>query len=158
LLHNGTSRSPSSSALREKGTVARKCQTLHENAKSWGIIPHSPDEAAILMNSFNCRQSDRLLRTCPDDAPAPSTTDPAFISDADLRADLLQDLGEVNRSLHNGEWKGATVLAGSIVEALLLWALPTKGSTPNFKLPQYGSARQSISPGDQETARAVGST
>jgi hypothetical protein len=44
--------------LHEKGTVARKCQTLRENAKSWGIIPHSPDEAAILMNSFDCRQSD----------------------------------------------------------------------------------------------------
>src|SRR5262249_55836342 len=65
----------------------------------------------------------RLLRTCPDDVPAPSTTDPAFISDPDLRADLHRDLGEVNRSLHNGEWKGATVLAGSMVEALLLWAL-----------------------------------
>ena len=29
-------------ALREKGTVARKCQNLHENAKSWRIIPRSP--------------------------------------------------------------------------------------------------------------------
>jgi hypothetical protein len=64
-----------------------------------------------------------LLRTCPDDAPASDTTDPAFVSDPDLRADLHRDLGEVNRSLNNGEWKGATVLAGAIVEALLLWAL-----------------------------------
>jgi hypothetical protein len=57
---------------------------------------------------------------------SPNTTDPAFISDADLRTDLRQDLGEVNRPLHNGEWKGATVPAGLIVEALLLWALQNK--------------------------------
>jgi hypothetical protein len=68
----------------------------------------------------------RLLSTCPDEAPAAGTTDPAFISDADLRADLHRDLGEIKRSLHNGEWKGATVLAGSMVEALLLWALQNK--------------------------------
>jgi hypothetical protein len=68
----------------------------------------------------------RLLSTCPDEATASGTTEPAFISDADLRADLHRDLAEVNRSLHNGEWKGATVLAGSIVEALLLWALQNK--------------------------------
>lgn len=68
----------------------------------------------------------RVLQSCPDDAPATGTSDPAFIADPELRADLHRDLGEVNRSLHNGEWKGATVLAGSIVEALLLWALQTK--------------------------------
>jgi hypothetical protein len=64
--------------------------------------------------------------TFPDSAPAPNTTEPGFIPDADLRADLHRDLGEVNRSLQNGEWKGATVLAGSIVEAPLLWALQHK--------------------------------
>jgi hypothetical protein len=30
--------------------------------------------------------------------------------------------------LSNGEWKAATVLAGSAIEALLLWALPSKRS------------------------------
>jgi hypothetical protein len=75
----------------------------------------------------------QVLRECPDDAPAPDTTDPAFISDEDLRSDLHQDLGEVNRSLHNGEWKGATVLAGSIIETLLLWALQNKTTEANLK-------------------------
>ena len=35
-------------------------------------------------------------------------------------------LSEANKSLYNSEWKAATVLAGSIVEALLLWALQNK--------------------------------
>ena len=32
-------------------------------------------------------------------------------------------MGAINRALTNGEWKAATVLAGSAAEALLLWAL-----------------------------------
>lgn len=72
------------------------------------------------------RKIHSVLQSCPDDAPAIGTSDPAFIADPELRADLHRDIGEVNRSLHNGEWKGATVLAGAIVEALLLWALQTK--------------------------------
>jgi len=32
-------------------------------------------------------------------------------------------MGAINRALSNGEWKAATVLAGSVIEALLLWAL-----------------------------------
>jgi hypothetical protein len=33
------------------------------------------------------------------------------------------DLAATNSALVNGEWKAATVLAGSVLEALLLWAL-----------------------------------
>jgi hypothetical protein len=33
------------------------------------------------------------------------------------------DIGSVESAFSNGEWKAATVLAGSVVEALLLWAL-----------------------------------
>jgi hypothetical protein len=32
-------------------------------------------------------------------------------------------------ALQHGEWKAATVLAGSVVEALLLWATSQRGST-----------------------------
>ena len=44
-----------------------------------------------------------------------------FVTDADLRDVLARDIGAVDRALANGEWKAATVLAGSLVEALLLW-------------------------------------
>ena len=63
------------------------------------------------------------LAKCPDESPAPSTSELAFIADADLRANLRIDIGAVNRALSNGEWKAATVLAGSAIEALLLWKL-----------------------------------
>ena len=63
------------------------------------------------------------LAKCPDESPAPGTSDLTFITDADLRANLRNDIGAVHRALANGEWKAATVLAGSAAEALLLWAL-----------------------------------
>jgi hypothetical protein len=63
------------------------------------------------------------LARCPDESPAPGTSELTFITEADLRADLRNDIGRINRALANNEWKAATVLAGSAVEALLLWAL-----------------------------------
>lgn len=63
------------------------------------------------------------LAKCPDESPAPSTSEFNFISDLELRTNLRNDIGSINRALSNGEWKAATVLAGSVIEALLLWAL-----------------------------------
>lgn len=68
------------------------------------------------------------LAKCPDESPAPGTSELNFIPDADLRANLRNDIGAVHRALANGEWKAATVLAGSAVEALLLWALKPRPS------------------------------
>jgi hypothetical protein len=65
----------------------------------------------------------QALAQCPDESPAPSTSELTFISDPDLKSNLRNDIGAVNRALSNGEWKAATVLAGSVIEALLLWAL-----------------------------------
>ncbi|HET7106268.1 MAG TPA: hypothetical protein VFI38_05615 [Candidatus Acidoferrum sp.] len=63
------------------------------------------------------------LAECPDEAPTPRTAELSFISDPELRANLRSDIGAIERALSNGEWKAATVLAGSAAEALLLWAL-----------------------------------
>ncbi len=65
----------------------------------------------------------RALAACPDEFPAPGTTELAFIDDKELRDGLRLDISATNRALSNSEWKAATVLAGSVVEALLLWAL-----------------------------------
>jgi hypothetical protein len=78
------------------------------------------------------RSLHRLLQKCPDDFPAAGTVEPAFITDPDLRADLHRDIGEVNRALQNKEWKSATVLTGSLVEAMLdLQAVATSGKAVN---------------------------
>lgn len=64
-----------------------------------------------------------LLQKCPDEFPSPGTAELSFISDQALRDILRNDIGAINRALSDSEWKGATVLAGAILEALLLWAL-----------------------------------
>jgi hypothetical protein len=69
------------------------------------------------------------LAKCPDESPAPGTSELSFIPDADLRTNLRNDIGAINRALSNGEWKAATVLAGSTIEALLLWDLKNRHTT-----------------------------
>jgi len=49
-----------------------------------------------------------------------------FISDVMLRDSIRIDLSTAGSALHNGEWKASTVLAGAVVEALLLWAIQAK--------------------------------
>src|SRR5581483_5004280 len=68
----------------------------------------------------------RSLAKCPDEAPAPATASLKFITDAKLRESIRLDISAANQSLHNANWKGATVLAGSAAEALLLWSVQEK--------------------------------
>lgn len=120
------------------------------------LLPTDPRRFAELVTSVEVLRVDntsgdlsveetRAIRTiysilcrCPDSAAPAGTTEPAFIHEEDLRADLHRDLGDANRALQNGEWKAATVLAGSIVEALLLWALKTR------KLAQLAAAEERV--------------
>jgi len=64
-----------------------------------------------------------ILAGCPDAAPSQSASELGFIPDERLRRILGIDLGSAERALNAGEWKIAMVLAGSIIEALLLWAI-----------------------------------
>jgi len=57
-----------------------------------------------------------------------------FIGDEELRESLVLDYNEVNQALHNGEWKAATVLAGAVAEALLLWALQTRATASDIEI------------------------
>jgi hypothetical protein len=70
----------------------------------------------------------RLLAKCPDEAPAPQTTGLDFLPDTDFRDGLRTDISSTTSSLLNHEYKASTVLAGSVVEALLLWALEQTGA------------------------------
>jgi hypothetical protein len=58
-----------------------------------------------------------------------------FINDPALQEMIGLDIAAVATALQSGEWKGATILAGSCCEALLLYGLVTKetkvpGSVP----------------------------
>ena len=87
------------------------------------------------------------LVQCKDDVPSPATAGLSFIQDLDLRETLRRDMSAANTALSSGEWKAATVLAGSVIEALLLWALDqqtqkSKAATTLQALVQAGKLRQ----------------
>jgi hypothetical protein len=65
----------------------------------------------------------RVLAACPDSVPASSAVNLRFITDAKTRDSISAEIGSVESAVRNGEWKAATVLAGSVIEALLLWRL-----------------------------------
>ena len=101
---------------------------LHDAVATWrqgnrGIrrIPGLPQHNPITLIRL-------ALEACPDEFPAHSTSELKFITDTNLRENLRQDVSAVNMALTNGEWKAATVLAGSVTEALLLWALQRNAS------------------------------
>jgi hypothetical protein len=62
----------------------------------------------------------KVLRRCPDDAASENTASIMFVTDPQLRDDLRLDISTAFRTLGNGEYKAATVLAGSVSESLLL--------------------------------------
>src|SRR5262249_47471723 len=64
-----------------------------------------------------------MLAKCPDQNPSPATAAMTFITDDALRDSIRIDLSTATSALHNGEWKASTVLAGAVIEALLLWAI-----------------------------------
>ena len=66
----------------------------------------------------------QVLSKCPDEfPPTSSTADLAFIPDVGLRDSIRHDIAAADRAFANVEWKASTVLAGSAIEALLLWAI-----------------------------------
>jgi len=81
---------------------------------SLNLPGHRENPIALIRNA---------MAACPDEAPPSGTTALSFISHADLRDSVRLDISAAYSALTGGEWKGATVLAGSAVEALLLWAL-----------------------------------
>lgn len=62
----------------------------------------------------------RVLSRCPDRVIPKGTHELKFIADQGLRASLRQDIGSVEMSVRDADWKAATVIAGSVIEALLL--------------------------------------
>jgi hypothetical protein len=64
-----------------------------------------------------------VLAGCPDEMPPRHSSDLSFVKDPAIRDALLLDLEATRLALLNSEWKAATVFGGSLVEALLLWAV-----------------------------------
>lgn len=86
----------------------------------------------------------RFLAKCPDEAAAPQTTGLEFLlSDGEFREALRTDISSANSSLINHEYKEATVIGGSVVEALLLWSLEKHGEA-NVRAAARGAPPQPL--------------
>jgi hypothetical protein len=99
-----------------------RLQFLRGISEQWATLDASVSRVPGGDQNVICEIRD-ILAQCPDEAPALGTTGLLFIPDPAFREGLRLDISTAEQALANGEWKAATVLAGSIVEALLLWAL-----------------------------------
>jgi hypothetical protein len=75
----------------------------------------------------------RLMMQCHDQLPPPEPELP-FIDEDDIRLGIEDRIQAAWTDFNAREWMGATVLAGHAIEALLLWAVKTKGG-PSKKPP-----------------------
>jgi hypothetical protein len=64
----------------------------------------------------------RLMKQCHDELPSPEPELP-FIADDDIRLGIEDRIRAAWTDFNAREWMGATVFAGAVLEALLLWAL-----------------------------------
>jgi hypothetical protein len=67
----------------------------------------------------------RVIETLKDEVPSIGH-DLSFITDPVLQEMIGLDISAVTTDLASGEWKGATILAGSCCEALLLYGLQSR--------------------------------
>jgi hypothetical protein len=65
----------------------------------------------------------RYFDALPDEGPGERSEALAFISDDDLRQNLETDIRAVEDAIDRRSWKSATILGGSVIEALLFFAL-----------------------------------
>lgn len=109
------------------------CSVAHikEKLLSWVNDRSSRSEMDFVVG-FGSQSPITLIRAalaqCPDEYPGTTTSKLIFIPDAELRGNLRNDVAAIDVALANGEWKAATVLAGSAIEALLLWDLTNRHS------------------------------
>jgi hypothetical protein len=72
------------------------------------------------------RDVSALLTTFPDEPFRPDDKSLQFIQDEGFRRALSVDIAGAYRAVSHGEWKASTVLAGSVIEALCLWAIQSR--------------------------------
>ena len=83
-----------------------------------------------------------IIEKLQDEVPS-TAHDLSFIADPELREMIGLDVAAISTDRQSGEWKGATILAGSCCEALLLFALTRmrREQLPRPCLPPHGLAR-----------------
>lgn len=96
------------------------------------------------------------LALCPDESPAPGTSELTFITDVDLRDNLRNDIGAISRALSNGEWKATTVLAGSAIRGPATLVPHTGPASPNQCSHRDPSDRGDVNASAKRESRKMG--
>lgn len=92
----------------------------------------------------------QALAQCPDEVPSAEAQELVFIGDEELRRSLQSDVEAAYKAYEFGEWKAATVLAGTVVEALLLWAVGRRSTDiPSVLAKLIAAARLARDPGNR---------
>jgi hypothetical protein len=102
---------------------------IKHQLEAWASDPREPGWLGQIPGLNNRRPVNVIrdaLANCDDSFPSAGTAELNFITDKSLRESLRIDISDVGRALASAEWKAATVLAGSAIEALLLWDLQNR--------------------------------
>lgn len=76
----------------------------------------------------------RLMMKCRDHLPPPEPELP-FIAEDDVRLGIEDRIQAAWTDFNAREWMGATIIAGHVIEALLLWAVKKSGGGVPLKRP-----------------------
>jgi hypothetical protein len=116
--------------------ILRACVVRWGQPVTAGYPPHQQGTTPVLNNRHPLEVVRTILSGCPDQGPAAHIPDLAFLGQADLATVLRQDMTTADSALANGEFKAAAVMAGSVVESFLLWAVQRQG----WGAPQWQAA------------------
>jgi hypothetical protein len=110
------------------------CATAHISQKlaTWVSVPDRGHDLGFMSGATQMNPVTEIrdaLAKCRDEPLGSATSKLNFIPDLELRTNLLIDIRAIDRALSNSEWKAATVLAGSAIEALLLWEIQNRRQT-----------------------------
>lgn len=107
--------------------LLRSIATIDETLNQWKTIKDPQNYPLSLIDQQHPVAIIRdIFAECPDERHEEKYSSVRFIADTGLRETIELDLGEAWRAASEGGYKAATVLAGSAVEALLLWAIQTR--------------------------------
>jgi hypothetical protein len=117
----------------DHATFIAACGAMRGALMNWSGGGHPGHAAKLYPNAAFGNRSPivallDVLRRSPDEAPSRAAAGLEFIPDPHAREDIRVDVSNAHRALGNGEYKAATVLAGSVIEALLLWAIKQSDS------------------------------
>ena len=88
-----------------------------------GLVSYLPQETHGIGKRDPVSYIRDAVAGLPDHVVPKSTAALTFLNDPQMAESLTADIAAAASALRNGEWKAAAVLSGSVIEALLFWAL-----------------------------------